>query len=720
MTELLPLLTYCFLMSSTPGPNNVMLTASGANFGYRGTLPHILGINVGDGAQTFATCLGLGALFVAWPVLHTVLRVAGALYLLVLAWQLAGSVMGERALPRPLSFWQAMGFQAVNPKSWIKAMTLASVFMPPALDVAAAARCSSPRSARDQLPVRVRCGRCSASRSAACSRRAAAARLQCHHGGASLLIRSPSRSSRLDVRRSTAASPLPLADQIETRLRALIEAGQLPAGARLLSIRALAAQLGGQPQHRGHRLRPAGRRRLDRVARHGRLLRLRVAPARSPHAIARSRRRTGRRSGWCSRPTTSAPACCRRAAARCRPSWLEDAIPAAVVQRGLARSAGGMAARCPPQGLPELRERIAMLMRSQGIAVDASRVLTTFGGTHAIDLICRAFLQPGRHRAGREPRLLPAVRPAAPGRRADGADRRGATTASTSSSSRPPARRTGRACCFVQSVLHNPTGWGSSAANLHRVLMLADRHGVLIAEDDVHGHFHPGPATRIAQLSELRGVIYYSSFCKALSPALRMGYIAAEPALLKPLMREKIHSVLTTAALNEFVLLELLASGRFRKHLDRLQRKLAVARVRRRAAAARGGHPARAAGRRRPVPVGRGAARRRHRRAGEGRLPQRDPAGARRGLHRRRAAAIRTCASTSSSASTRGSRPTCRSACRPSRRRGRRWRGWPPIRLILSASFPVIGKNCLFHAALLGHVDCRCPRAARPMPGNAR
>ena len=77
ITDLLPLATYCFLMSSTPGPNNVMLTASGANFGFRGTLPHILGINFGGAVQTFATCAGLGALFVAWPVLHSVLRVAG-------------------------------------------------------------------------------------------------------------------------------------------------------------------------------------------------------------------------------------------------------------------------------------------------------------------------------------------------------------------------------------------------------------------------------------------------------------------------------------------------------------------------------------------------------------------------------------------------------------------------------------------------------------------
>jgi len=128
-------------------------------------------------------------------------------------------------------------------------------------------------------------------------------------------------------------------------------------------------------------------------------------------------------------------------------------------------------------------------------------------------------------------------------------------------------------------VLHNPTGWGSSPANLHRVLVLAQAHGFLIAEDDVQGHFHPGHATRLAALAGLDRVIYYSSFCKALSPALRVGYIAADPALLKVLLREKIYAVLTGAALSEYVMLEVLAAGRWRKHLERLQRKLVAARL---------------------------------------------------------------------------------------------------------------------------------------------
>jgi DNA-binding transcriptional MocR family regulator len=259
-------------------------------------------------------------------------------------------------------------------------------------------------------------------------------------------------------------------------------------------------------------------------------------------------------------------------------SWLEDAIPRAVVQRALGRSNAGMASRCPPQGLPELRERIAMLMRGQGIAVDAGRVLTTWGGTQAIDLICRAFLKPGDAVLVEDPgyflmfgRLREAgyrVVPVARG--PEGLDLEQLEAA---------CREHRPRLLFVQSTVHNPTGWGCSAANLHRVLVIAQAHGVLIAEDDVQAHFHPSPtAPRLASLSGLNGVIYYASFCKAFSPALRMGYIAADPTLLKPLMREKIYSVMTTAALNEFVLLELLSAGHWRKHLARLQQKLGTAR----------------------------------------------------------------------------------------------------------------------------------------------
>jgi threonine/homoserine/homoserine lactone efflux protein len=130
LTELTPMVTYCFVMSVTPGPNNVMLATSGANFGYRGALPAILGIQFGVFSQTILTCIGLGSVFTTYPQLQQILRIAGAIYLLYLAWKLSGANVAEGQAIKQVSFIEAAIFQALNPKTWVKSVTLASVFMP--------------------------------------------------------------------------------------------------------------------------------------------------------------------------------------------------------------------------------------------------------------------------------------------------------------------------------------------------------------------------------------------------------------------------------------------------------------------------------------------------------------------------------------------------------------------------------------------------------------
>ena len=130
MTELLPLMSYCLVMSATPGPNNIMLATTGANFGGRGALPVILGIQAGLFVQSLLMCAGLGSVFMAYPIAQQVLRFAGSLYLVFLAWKLSGASVGTAHAPKPVSFTQAAAFQALNPKSWVKAITVASVFMP--------------------------------------------------------------------------------------------------------------------------------------------------------------------------------------------------------------------------------------------------------------------------------------------------------------------------------------------------------------------------------------------------------------------------------------------------------------------------------------------------------------------------------------------------------------------------------------------------------------
>jgi len=121
---LLPgLLGFAFVSSITPGPNNLMLLASGANFGLRRSVPHMLGISIGHSFMVVVVGLGLMRLFEALPVLHDLLTIASVLYLLWLAWRIATAVPKEGASrARPFSFLQAAAFQWVNPKAWYMAV----------------------------------------------------------------------------------------------------------------------------------------------------------------------------------------------------------------------------------------------------------------------------------------------------------------------------------------------------------------------------------------------------------------------------------------------------------------------------------------------------------------------------------------------------------------------------------------------------------------------
>lgn len=127
----LPFITYAFVMSITPGPNNVMLTASGATFGFRRTVPHILGIVCGFTVQLLAVCAGLSALFSRWPALQTTLSWVGALYLLHLGWRLLkSSAARAHGQARPVRFFEAAMFQFLNPKAWVMSITSATLFLP--------------------------------------------------------------------------------------------------------------------------------------------------------------------------------------------------------------------------------------------------------------------------------------------------------------------------------------------------------------------------------------------------------------------------------------------------------------------------------------------------------------------------------------------------------------------------------------------------------------
>jgi len=138
MPELiLSLLSFSISMAITPGPNNVMVTASGVNFGYKKTLPHILGITFGFPVMIVLIGLGLGSVFKSLPVIHHILKYIGATYLLYLAWKIAtfSSFNNNGERNKPFTFWQAVIFQWVNPKAWVIAVGAIAAFTSVGRDV---------------------------------------------------------------------------------------------------------------------------------------------------------------------------------------------------------------------------------------------------------------------------------------------------------------------------------------------------------------------------------------------------------------------------------------------------------------------------------------------------------------------------------------------------------------------------------------------------------
>ena len=133
LDTLLALAVFTFVTAFTPGPNNIMVTASGVNFGFARTVPHMAGITAGFAVLLIACAAGLGLLFTTVPVLQLALKVVGVLYMLWLAWKLATSrtAPGEvAASARPLGFWGAAAFQWVNPKAWVMCMTAMTAYLP--------------------------------------------------------------------------------------------------------------------------------------------------------------------------------------------------------------------------------------------------------------------------------------------------------------------------------------------------------------------------------------------------------------------------------------------------------------------------------------------------------------------------------------------------------------------------------------------------------------
>lgn len=229
-----------------------------------------------------------------------------------------------------------------------------------------------------------------------------------------------------------------------------------------------------------------------------------------------------------------------------------------------------------PKGYTPLRQLVRDLLAEQEIALTGDQVLLTHGSSQAMDLVARRLVRPGDAVLVDEPgypNLLFSLRFL--GARLIGVPR----TPGGWDLAKLEARIAEHApkVLFTQPRLQSPTGSVANLAQLHRLLQLAERHGLRIVENDLYADLDPEPRPSLASLDQLQRVIYIGSFSKTVSPNLRVGFVAAHPEVLEDLAQLKMISGLTSSEFAERLTYGALTDGRWRKHLRSLRQRLAAA-----------------------------------------------------------------------------------------------------------------------------------------------
>jgi DNA-binding transcriptional MocR family regulator len=366
--------------------------------------------------------------------------------------------------------------------------------------------------------------------------------------------------------------------QVVEAIRHRVLDRSLTAGERLPSIRSLATTMGVSPS--------TVVEAYDRLAAEG-IVRSRpgsgffVAASHPPPALAAIEPRRDRDIDplWVSRQALDAgaealtPGC-----GWLPPAWMPQDVLRGALRRIARTGETELTDYGSTRGLPALRQFLARQLATDGIAVRPDDVLLTSSGTQAIDLVCRALLNPGDAVLLDDPcyfnfqALLRAHRarivtvPYTP---------TGPDVAAFNAALEAHRPR----LYLTNSALHNPTGATLSPQTAHRVLMAAAAHDLTIVEDDIFAEFEPDPSPRLASLEGLSRVIRIGSFSKTLSASLRCGYIAASPDRIEALTDLQVATSFggpTPVAAH--AVLAALGDGAYRKHLDALRRRLSKAR----------------------------------------------------------------------------------------------------------------------------------------------
>jgi DNA-binding transcriptional MocR family regulator len=226
-----------------------------------------------------------------------------------------------------------------------------------------------------------------------------------------------------------------------------------------------------------------------------------------------------------------------------------------------------------PYGLAVLREHIANSLRRYSLSVGTSEVLLTQGVTQALDLVVRTLLRPGDTVIVEDPcycNLLQILNVAfvnvvSVPRTPDGID--SARLEETVKQHRPKG-------IFVNTVLQNPSGTSLSASSAFRLLQIADREGMWVVEDDISRELAPPGAPCLAAMEGLQRVIYLSGFSKTITPAMRVGYIAASRDLVSRFALTKMAVGLTSSEVTERAVANVLIEGHYDRHTSHIRERL--------------------------------------------------------------------------------------------------------------------------------------------------
>jgi DNA-binding transcriptional MocR family regulator len=262
--------------------------------------------------------------------------------------------------------------------------------------------------------------------------------------------------------------------------------------------------------------------------------------------------------------------------------WLDLPMLQGAMRKVLAQSEGPDQLALQygePGGDARLRVALAQRLADLGIATQPAQIMSTVGATHGLDLITRTLLNPGDAVLIDDPgwaieyarltqagmRLLPVPR--------------GANGPDLEIMQRLIEQHRPRMYVTV-SVLHNPTGHTLSLAAAHQILKLAEAGDFLIVEDDTYAWLAPNHAPRLSALDGLKRTLYVSGFSKILTPAWRVGYLAASPERIAKLTDLKLLSTLTTSPMLDRAVAICLEQGQLRRHAERVITRLDAARSR--------------------------------------------------------------------------------------------------------------------------------------------